>query len=170
MGPPHPAEIFRAFREGAPFNDFISNLVLWLSVVCDQGLLFMIVKRAQFFWTQGPSKANLFNSKAPLRIFCRTKVLGLLTLMTRALWFAHFDSWSLKHPMSCCWYDFGYTSCQKCAKQRALLQSGASYLSHGFEDNVLGSSPGWLADTVATYCPGRPSQLTWKNIIKSCDR
>ena len=43
---------------------------------------------------------------------------------------------------------------------RARLQSGASYHSQGFEDNVLGSSSGWLADTVATYCPGRPSQLT----------
>ena len=43
-----------------------------------------------------------------------------------------------------------------------LLQSGASYLSQGFEYNILGSSSGWLADTVATYCPGRPSQLTWK--------
>ena len=30
------------------------------------------------------------------------------------------------------------------------LQSGASYQSQGFEDNVLGSSPGGLADTVAT--------------------
>ena len=53
------------------------------------------------------------------------------------------------------------------------VQSGASYLSpslsQGFED-VLGSSSGWLADTVATYCPGRPSQLTWKNITKPCDR
>ena len=29
---------------------------------------------------------------------------------------------------------------------------------------VLRIKFGWLADTVATYCPGRPSQLTWKNI------
>ena len=48
-----------------------------------------------------------------------------------------------------------------------LIQSGASYLLQGFEDNVLGSSTGWLADTVATYCPGRPSPLTWKNITIS---
>ena len=31
------------------------------------------------------------------------------------------------------------------------IQSGVSYLSQGFEGNVLGSSPGRLADTVATY-------------------
>ena len=36
------------------------------------------------------------------------------------------------------------------------IQSGAFHLLQGFEDKVLGSSP---ADTVATYCPGRPSQL-----------
>ena len=46
------------------------------------------------------------------------------------------------------------------------LQSGASYTSQGFEDNVLGSSSGWLADTVATYCPGSPSQLTKTNVTK----
>ena len=54
--------------------------------------------------------------------------------------------------------------------RRQSLHSGASYLSQGFEDNVLGSSPGWLADTEATYCPSRPSQLTWKNITKPCYR
>ena len=46
------------------------------------------------------------------------------------------------------------------------VQSGASYLSQGFEDNVLGSSSSWLADTVATYRPGRSWQLTQKNITK----
>ena len=58
------------------------------------------------------------------------------------------------------------------SKQCSLskLQSGASYLSQGFEDNVLGSAPGRLADTAATYCAGRPSQLTWKNLTTSCDR
>ena len=53
---------------------------------------------------------------------------------------------------------------RKCSTM--LLQSGASYLSQGFEDDVLEGSPGWLAATVSTYCPGRPSQLTWKNITK----
>ena len=43
------------------------------------------------------------------------------------------------------------SSCHYCT---IVVQSGASYLSQGFGDNVLGSSPGWLADTVATYCPG----------------
>ena len=43
-------------------------------------------------------------------------------------------------------------------------------LYRGFADHDLGSSPGWLADTVATYCPGRPSQLKLKHITKPCDR
>ena len=30
----------------------------------------------------------------------------------------------------------------RAAKKQASIQSGASYLSQGFEDNVLGSSPG----------------------------
>ena len=38
-----------------------------------------------------------------------------------------------------------------CAEDQIKIQSRASYLSHGFEANVLGCSPGWLADTVATY-------------------
>ena len=29
----------------------------------------------------------------------------------------------------------------------------------GFEDEKLGSSPGWRAATVATYCPSRPGEL-----------
>ena len=36
------------------------------------------------------------------------------------------------------------------------LQRGAAYHSLGFEDKNLGSSPGWWAATVATYCPSRP--------------
>ena len=31
-------------------------------------------------------------------------------------------------------------------------QSGASYRLRGFEDNVLGSSPDWLADAAWNYC------------------
>ena len=52
-----------------------------------------------------------------------------------------------------------------------LLQSGASYLSQGFEDNVLGSSSGWLADTVAPTAQAGPRNSHGrKNITKSCDR
>ena len=51
-------------------------------------------------------------------------------------------------------------------KMLLCIQSWASYLLQGFEDNVMGSSPGRLADTVITYCPGRPSKLTWKKITK----
>ena len=39
------------------------------------------------------------------------------------------------------------------------VQSGAAYHSLGFEDDDLGSSPGWWAATVATYCPSRPGDL-----------
>ena len=39
-------------------------------------------------------------------------------------------------------------------------QSGASYLLQGFEDNVLGSSSGWLADTVARYLLPRQALAT----------
>ena len=42
-----------------------------------------------------------------------------------------------------------------------LLQSGAADRSLiGFEDEDLGSSPGWWASTVATYCPSRPGELS----------
>ena len=40
-----------------------------------------------------------------------------------------------------------------------VVQSGASGHSLGFEDEDLGSSPGWWAATVATYCPNRPGEL-----------
>ena len=35
------------------------------------------------------------------------------------------------------------------------IQSGAAYRSLGFEDENLGSSPGWWAATVAAYCRSR---------------
>ena len=38
-------------------------------------------------------------------------------------------------------------------------QSWASDRSLGFEDEDLGSSPGWWPATVATYCPSRPGEL-----------
>ena len=53
----------------------------------------------------------------------------------------------------------------KCVTKYANLfvkkvQCGASGHSLGFEDEDLGSSPGWLAATVATYCPNRPGELS----------
>ena len=36
-----------------------------------------------------------------------------------------------------------------------LLQRDPSGLAQGFVDLDLGSSPGWWAATVATYCPSR---------------
>ena len=40
----------------------------------------------------------------------------------------------------------------------------------GFEDQVLGNSPGWWADTAATYCPGTPWQITQEKVTKHSDR
>ena len=34
----------------------------------------------------------------------------------------------------------------------------------------FGNFPGWWADTVAPYCPTRPSQLSAKTVTKHCDR
>ena len=42
--------------------------------------------------------------------------------------------------------------------------------SQGFEDNHLDSSLGWWADTAATYCPDRLSQLVVKPMTKHQDR
>ena len=40
-----------------------------------------------------------------------------------------------------------------------VLSLSASGHSLGFEDEDLGSSPGWWAATVAIYCPSRPGEL-----------
>ena len=50
------------------------------------------------------------------------------------------------------------------------IQSGAVYRSQGFEGNVLGSSSGWWAATVATYCPSRLVELPKTLPSKPCDR
>ena len=39
------------------------------------------------------------------------------------------------------------------------VQRFSSSQSQGFTGRVLGISPGWLADTVVSYCPSRSSQL-----------
>ena len=41
-----------------------------------------------------------------------------------------------------------------------------STLSQGLEDDIMESSIGRWADTVATYCPGRPSQIVLKSLTK----
>ena len=52
-----------------------------------------------------------------------------------------------------------------------IVQSGpwASDRSLGFEDEDLGSSPGWWAATVATYCPRRPGELPKFLSLKPCE-
>ena len=52
---------------------------------------------------------------------------------------------------------------------KGQLQSGAAYHSLGFEDENLGSSPGWWAATVATYCPSRPGELPKLLSSKPCE-
>ena len=39
------------------------------------------------------------------------------------------------------------------------LQRDPGGLAQGFVDFDLGSSPGWWAATIATYCPSRPGEL-----------
>ena len=50
------------------------------------------------------------------------------------------------------------------------IQRFLSTLSHGFEDENLGSSPGWWAATVATYCPSRPGEHPKSSSSKPHDR
>ena len=50
------------------------------------------------------------------------------------------------------------------------VQSVFSTLSQGLEDEILESSLGRWADTAATYCPGRPSQIVLKSMTKPCNR
>ena len=52
-------------------------------------------------------------------------------------------------------------------KTSLSIQSGASYHSLGFEDEDLGSSPGWWAATVAIYCPSRPGETLQILIFKT---
>ena len=52
------------------------------------------------------------------------------------------------------------------ARETINLHSGASSHSWYFVECVFESFPGWWANTVATYCPSRPSQLTKKNTRK----
>ena len=40
-----------------------------------------------------------------------------------------------------------------------LIAYASTERGGGFEDEDLGSSPGWWAATVATYCPSRPGEL-----------
>ena len=49
------------------------------------------------------------------------------------------------------------------------LHCWASHHSLGFEDEDLGSSPGWWAATVATYCPSRPGELPKFLSSKPCE-
>ena len=50
-----------------------------------------------------------------------------------------------------------YCSCRasKGTSRKQLIQGGASGRTVGWVDSELGSSPGWWAATVATYCPSR---------------
>ena len=46
-------------------------------------------------------------------------------------------------------------------------QRFSSSLSQSFKDDVVGNSSCWWADTVATHCPSRPSQLLVNNHSKT---
>ena len=49
------------------------------------------------------------------------------------------------------------------------VQSGASDRLLGLEDEDLGCSPGWLAATVANYCPSRAGELPKFLSSKPCE-
>ena len=53
--------------------------------------------------------------------------------------------------------------------KKIALQSCAAYRSRSFEDEYLGSSHGWWAATVATYCPSRPGELPKFLLTKPCE-
>ena len=48
------------------------------------------------------------------------------------------------------------------------VQSYAARHSQGFVNKNLGSSPGWWATTVVTYCPSRPGELPKFLLTKPC--
>ena len=52
---------------------------------------------------------------------------------------------------------------------RERVHYWASRHSLGFEDEYLGSSPGWWAATVATYCPSRSGELSKFLSSKPCE-
>ena len=51
----------------------------------------------------------------------------------------------------------------------AFVQCGASDRSLGFEDEDFGSSSGWWAASVATYCPSRLGELPKFLSSKPCE-
>ena len=51
-----------------------------------------------------------------------------------------------------------------------MLQSGTAYRSLGFEDENLGSSPGWWVAIVTTYYPSRLGELPKFLSSKLCER
>ena len=64
----------------------------------------------------------------------------------------------LKLQIAVRWWYQGLGAMGSCKNRFCEVNSpctGASDRSLGFEDEDLGSSPGWWASTVATYCPSR---------------
>ena len=60
------------------------------------------------------------------------------------------------------WLDISEGTC------RLVCGSNIQRFSSTRSQNLdLGTSPGWWADTVATYCPGRPSELLVNNCYKT---
>ena len=55
------------------------------------------------------------------------------------------------------------------AMKHEHIQSGTARHLLGFEDEDLGSSPGWWAATVATYCPSRTGELQKFLSSKPCE-
>ena len=78
--------------------------------------------------------------------------------------------WLALDGETCEWHPFtGRSSWILLRKWTYYIQSGAAYHSLGFEDENLGSSPGWWAATVATYCPSRSVELPKFLSLKPCE-
>ena len=60
--------------------------------------------------------------------------------------------------------------CLGAMKKVADLQSGASGLRLGWVDLDLGSSPGWWAASIATYCPSRMVEHPKSKLRSRCEK
>ena len=59
-----------------------------------------------------------------------------------------------------CWCSW---SCKNKESRSMFIQRFSSTRLQSFKDEALGTSPGWWTNTVATYCPSRPSQILANN-------
>ena len=111
------------------------------------------------------SLSHMFGHKSsPIR---RSHLYRLYRTLTHCLASARYITPLIKIP----WFEVDPTTA---ALYPRIMTGGVQHLSatlsQGFEDDDLGSSSGWRATTVATYCPSRPGELPKSSSLKPCDR